>query len=540
VKIEDLLNEAGCNKYLGRMNKILRSFSVHLLSRLVAVILIFVGASNVLADVTLPALFSDHMVLQGGAAVPVWGWAEPGEEVTVTVQKQVRRAKADRNGKWMVTLGKLRSGTPVTFVVEGRNRIVVRDVLVGEVWLCSGQSNMEMAVDHCKDFEAEKSAANLPSLRMFTVARNSQAVAQTNCTGAWVICSPETMGKFSAVAYFFGREIQQRRHVPVGLIHSSWGGTSIEAWTSMAAQSHLAEFPIISERWRNVEGGIWDEAKAMAGYKAALEKWNSDVSKAKAEKKPLSREPQKPVNPRLDPNFPANLFNGMIAPLIPYRMQGAIWYQGENNAIASFPQLFGLQLRTMIKDWRGRWGYEFPFAWVQLPEWRESQKQPVQSTGWTTVREQMLKALDVPHTGMAVTLGLGDAKDIHPKNKQDVGKRLAGWALAEVYRDSTAVASGPLPGGAKIKGNEIIVSFKHTDGGLTSRGKELRGFVIASADRVWVRAEARIDGKRVIISHPGMEHPVAVRYAWADNPQFSLLNGAGIPASPFRTDDWKE
>lgn len=514
----------------------LPSACVRVLSRLAVAALICSGASNVLADVKLAGLFCDHMVLQQGAVVPVWGWANPGEDVTVTIQHEVRKAKADKDGKWMVKLRKLKTGEPETLVVEGKNRIVVHDVLIGEVWLCSGQSNMGMTVNQCKDFDAEKKAANLPLIRMFTVGRNSQAVVQTNCTGAWVICSPEDVGKFSATAYFFGREIHQHRQVPVGLINSSWGGTAIEAWTSVEAQSRLPEFSTISEKWKAAEKATWDEDKAMAGYNADLNKWKATVRKAKAEKKPSPRSPQKPVNPRLDQNFPANLFKGMIAPLVPYSIRGVVWYQGENNAISTFPQLYGLQLRTMIKDWRTRWGYDFPFAWVQLPEWLEPQKQPVESSGFATVRDGMLKTLDVPHTGMAVTLGLGDAKDIHPKDKQDVGKRLASWALADVYRDKAVVGWGPLPNGVKIKGNQIVISFKHADGGLVARGGSVVGFAIEGADHRWVRAEAKIDGNKVIVSHPEIEHPVAVRYAWANNPQFSLYNGAGLPATPFRTD----
>lgn len=518
----------------------MRAFRSHFFSRVFVAAWICAGVTHGWADVKLPALFSDHMVLQQGASVPVWGWAEPGEEITVTVQGQIRRAKAGNDGKWMVKFKKLKSGEPTTLVVEGKNRIVVQDVLVGEVWLCSGQSNMGMTVDQCKDFEEEKAAANLPSIRMFTVGRNSQAVPQTNCIGAWVICSPATVAKFSATAYFFGREIYQRRNVPVGLINSSWGGTAIEAWTSMEAQSRLPEFSTISEKWKPIAEGTWDERKATAEYKNALRRWKADVKKAKADNKALPRQPQKPVDPRLNQNFPANLFNGMIAPLIPYSFRGVVWYQGENNAIATFPQLYGLQLRTMIKDWRTRWGDDFPFVWVQLPEWRDAQKQPVESTGWTTVREQMLKTLDVPHTGMAVALGLGDAKDIHPKNKQDLGKRLASWALAEVYRDKNAVASGPLPKSVKLKGNEVIISFKHTERGLISQGASLKGFAICGADHRWFYADARIDGSKVIVSSAEVADPVAVRYAWADNPKFSLYNGAGLPASPFRTDNWPE
>lgn len=505
----------------------------------VVAMLLHFAPGNASADVRLPAIFSDHMVLQADASVPVWGWAAPGEEVTVTTGKQTRKTKANKDGKWMLKLGKLQSGTTTTLTVKGNNEITIKDVLIGEVWLGSGQSNMGMTVERSLNFEQEKAAAGFPSIRMFTVGRNSQPEPQTECQGSWVICSPETVGAFSATAYFFGRDIHQKTGVPVGLINSSWGGTAIEAWTSIEAQSKLPGFPTISEQWTKVTAVKWDEAKAMAAYEKQMANWKEQSKKAKATGKQPPRTPTKPVNPRLNQNHPANLFNGMINPIIPYAIRGVIWYQGENNAHRNISHFYGLQLKTLIHDWRTRWGYEFPFAWVQLPDFKEPQKEPVQSTGWTTVREEMLKSLEVPKTGMAITLGLGEAKDIHPRNKQDVGKRLAMWALAEVYKKKGVASSGPLPAKSKIKGDKVIVSFQHTDGGLTSNGP-LKGFAIAGADRKWIHAQAKIDGNKVIVSHPDLKQPVAVRYAWADNPDFSLYNGAGLPASPFRTDDWKD
>jgi sialate O-acetylesterase len=308
----------------------------------------------------------------------------------------------------------------------------------------------------------------------------------------------------------------------------------------METQSKLPEFPTISEQWKKVSGTQWDEANSLAAYEKQKSLWNEQSKKAKAAGKEPPRAPTKPANPRLNQNYPANLFNGMINPVIPYAIRGAIWYQGENNAHRDISRFYGLQLRTLIHDWRTRWGYDFPFAWVQLPDFKEPQKEAVESTGWTTVREEMLKTLKVPRTGMAVTLGLGEAKDIHPRNKQDVGKRLAMWALAEVYKKKGIASSGPLPGGIKIKGDKVIVSFKHTEGGLTGKGDALKGFAIAGADHKWMRAQAKIDGDKVVVFHPDLKQPTAVRYAWADNPEFSLYNGAGLPATPFRTDDWKE
>jgi sialate O-acetylesterase len=497
------------------------------------------AACGARADVRLPAIFSDHMVLQQDEACAVWGWADPGEEVTVTIAGQSKSTKAGNDGRWLVRLGKLKVGGPHTLTVKGKNSLVVSDVLVGEVWLGSGQSNMAMTVNRAKDYEQEQAAAKLPQLRMFTVERNPQPKPQADCKGRWVVCAPDTVGAFSATAYFFGRRLHQELKVPVGLINSSYGGTAVEAWTSLEAQSKLPEYKTIAEPWEKLTALPYDEAKALAAYDRQLAAHKEAVKKAKAAGKQTPRPPVRPVDPRLNQNHPANLFNGMIAPLIPYTIRGAVWYQGESNAGKPFAHLYGLQLATMIKDWRARWGDEFPFAWVQLPDYRAPQKDPVENSGWTTVREEMLKTLKLPRTGMAITLGLGEANDIHPKNKQDVGVRLAMWALAEVYGKKGVASSGPLLAGHKVRGSEVWLSFKHTDGGLKVPGGDLKGFAIAGEDRRWVRATARVEGDKVVVFSPAVKQPVAVRYAWADNPEFSLFNGAGLPAAPFRTDDWK-
>jgi sialate O-acetylesterase len=496
-------------------------------------------AQTALADVKLPAIFSDHMVLQQETTVPVWGWAEPGEEVTVSIAGQSQSTKAGAAGKWSVKLARLKVGDTLTLTVKGRNTITVQDVLVGEVWLCSGQSNMAMTVNRAKDFDQEKSAANFPKLRMFFEQSAAATEPKEQGRGVWQVCSPETVGNFSATAYFFGREVHQKLGVPVGIINSSVGGTAIEAWTSWDAQKGKAELkqPVF-DRWEKMQAD-WTPEKAAAAYEKQLAAYKLAVAKAKAGGKPEPRAPRKQVEPRLDGNHPANLYNGKISPLIPYAIRGAIWYQGESNA--GIGQLYRLQLTTMIKDWRARWGYDFPFAWVQLPDFHAAQKEPVEDTGWVHVREGMLQTLSLPRTGMAITLGLGEAGDIHPKNKQDVGRRLAFWALGDVYKQKGVAISGPLPDGHKIRGNEVTLSFTHTDGGLViaQGGGELKGFAIAGADKKWVKAAAKILGDKVVVSSPEVARPAAVRYAWADNPEFSLYNGAGLPATPFRTDDWK-
>ena len=493
------------------------------------------------ADVKLPAIISDHMVLQAGLPAPIWGWADPGEKVTVTVGGQTQTAVADALGKWKVTLENLKTNAePQTLVVAGKNQLQINDVLVGEVWLGSGQSNMAMLVRSCLEYDKEQAAAKHPTLRMFTVARNSQLKPVDDCQGEWVVCSPETVGAFSATAYFFGRDLQAALKVPVGLINSSWGGTKIEAWTSIPAQEKLAAYPLIQAHWDALKAKPWDQAKEDAKYQTALAQWKIEVAAAKKAGKPQPRGLQPPVEPRLQQNHPGNLFNGMIEPLIPYAFRGAIWYQGEGNSAQLWKEAYGDQLRTLIAEWRLRFGHDFPFAWVQLPDFKAPQQNPVEATQtWPIIREQMLKTLAVPKTGMAVALGLGEEKDIHPKNKQGIGFRLSRWALHDVYQQE-GPAGGPLPVEHRLSGDGIVVTFKNTDGGLKSRdGGPLKGFAIAGPDLKFVWAKAEIQGNTVHVSSPDVKQPIAVRYAWADNPIWSLENGAGLPATPFRTDDIK-
>jgi hypothetical protein len=490
------------------------------------------------AAVRLPALFSDHMVLQREAAIPVWGWADPGEKITVSIAGRSQATTADPKGKWSVKLDPLNAKEPATLTVTGTNTLTVADVLVGEVWLASGQSNMQMAVNGVNNAQGEIAAATFPQIRMFTVARLTAITPQEECGGKWVVCSPETVGQFSAAAYFFGRELHQTQHTPVGLINASWGGTAIEGWTSMPVQQAKRELAPVLEAWRQKTAVPFDEAQAMNRYEKQTEVWKNQVEKAKAAGKKPPQAPKKPVDPRLQPNHPANLFNGMIAPLIPYAIRGGIWYQGESNSNGQFAKLYATQLPLLIQDWRHRWGQgQFPFAWVQLPNFKKPSMDPGAPSGWAVVREGMLRTLAVPHTGMAITIDVGDAANIHPKDKQTVGKRLARWARATVYGEKIP-SSGPLPAGHKINGAEIAISFTHADHGLAAKDGELKGFAIAGADQKWVVAKARIAGDTVIVSSLEVPAPTAVRYAWADNPDCNLTNGAGLPASPFRTDDW--
>ena len=491
----------------------------------------------ILAKVTLPSIFSDHMVLQRGMPVPIWGWADPGEQITLSIAGQIKTTTADEDGKWVVKLNPLSDHSQLSLTVKGRNTVVIEDVLVGEVWLAAGQSNMQLSVNDVTNAWKEKVTANFPQIRMFTVSRHPAVTPQTNCDGQWVICSPKTVGNFSAAAYFFARELHQNLEEPVGMIHASWGATPIETWTSMPRMEG-PEFEPVFKPWQEKMRVPYDASLAEQQYVKALTIWTNRAEVLKSHGKNVPPPPKLMGDPRLDKNYPANLFNGMIAPIIGYAIRGAIWYQGENNAGSDFPQLYSVQLPLLIQDWRKRWDEgDFPFAWVQLPNFQAGKNQR-SDNNWSLVREAMLRTLSETNTGMAITIDVGDPKNIHPKNKQAVGHRLALWALAKVYGKNLPY-SGPLPAGQTVEGNKMILSFVHTDGGLVVHGAELKGFVIAGADHQWVKAIAEIQGDHVIVSSPEVQLPLAVRYGWASNPDCNLFNGAGLPASPFRTDDWK-
>lgn len=491
-----------------------------------------IAAPTARADVKLPAIFSDHMVLQQSQEVPVWGWAEPGEKVTVAVAGKMKEATAGADGKWTVRLPQLAAGGPHVMLVTGKNTLKVQDVLVGEVWLGSGQSNMAMTVNRAKDFEQEKAAAKYPNIRLFKTTSRSAATAQADCTGQWELCSPDTIAGFSATAYFFGRSIHETLNVPVGLIVSAVGGTPIEAWIDAKAQRSLPELDgYFAAHDKSIAD--FDPVKSKAQYDRALAQWEERVAAAKAAKQKSPKKPQDPATVFQRKADIGGLFNGMVAPLVPYAIRGVLWYQGEANSTPEKAHFYQHQLPLLVRDWRSRWGQEFPVAWVQLPNFTRP------GDGWMIVREGMLKSLKVPKTGMAITIDIGDPRDIHPTNKQDVGKRLAMWALAEVYGRSDIAASGPILARHQSRGHEIVLNFLYKNGGLVAKGDTvLRGFSIAGANKEWLPAQARIVGDQIVVSHPDISQPVALRYAWQDNPDANLYNGAGLPASPFRTDDW--
>lgn len=649
-----------------------------------AAVLMFVFAGPAHAEVRLPAIIGDNMVLQRGMKARIWGTSDPREKVTVIFEKTSLHTVADTRGHWEVWLPPLEAGGPFELTIKGANVLTVKNILVGEVWLCSGQSNMEWPLVNTLDGADAVKNANHPQIRLFTVAKQTSVSPLTDVEGRWVVTTPEEAAHFSAVGYFFGRELHQQLKVPVGLIDSSWGGTPAEAWTSHEAlvsapalrpileryQSSLTAPPQTKEtyaralaEWEEknlhldpgnkgeasgyadpatltadwskidlpnqietagmlIDGAVWfrrvvEVPESWSGKDLVLNltpiddhdityfngtkigstgretpnsymvprkyvvpgslvhsgpnviairvfdsageggfsrggamsigptgSGESDVISLRGTwdyKVELALEPKRPdwsIRPEAigvsNQNNPSNLYNAMIAPLVPFAIRGVIWYQGESNAGRAY------QYRTlfpvMIRDWRKAWGRNFPFYFVQLANWRARKTEPGESD-WAELREAQLMTLTEPQTGMAVTIDIGDENDIHPRNKLDVGRRLAAWALSKTYGRSV-IASGPLFDRFSIEDNKVVIRFKHAGGLKTFDGGPVKGFAIAGADRRFVWAEARIEGETVVVSSPSVPRPVAVRYAWADNPIGNLHNKAGLPASPFRTDDW--
>ncbi len=476
------------------------------------------AANAARADVKLPALVSDGMVLQQGINVPLWGWADEGESVTVEFQGQKVSTTA-KDGKWMVRLKPLKAGGPFTLTVSGKNRIELKNVLIGEVWVCGGQSNMQWRLNQSDNAEAEIAGAKYPMIRLFTVPRAEVDAPLTDVKAGWKECSPETAAEFSAVGYYFGRDLQKARNMPVGLINNAVGGSPAESWTSAVALNADAEYKQFHAEY----------PERMERYENALAKYKEDAEKAKAENKPVPRAPGKPW-------MPSGLYNGMLAPLVPYAIKGVIWYQGETNATRAYQ--YRRLFPTMISNWRALFGQgDFPFLFVQLAAFGPN-SQKLGESDWAELREAQLMTLSTsPKTGMALAIDVGTYDDIHPRNKQPVGVRLALAARAVAYGEKI-VHSGPVYQSMKIEGEKAVLNFKHTGGGLEARSGELNGFIIAGDDQVWREARAEIKGDRVIVSSPEVAKPVAVRYAWAKYPTCNLYNREGLPATPFRTDDW--
>ncbi|TWT79439.1 hypothetical protein CA13_08400 [Planctomycetes bacterium CA13] len=480
-------------------------------------------------EAKLAQVFSDHMVLQREKPIPVWGWGGKGDHVNVEFAEQKKGTTVDTHGKWMVELDPLPANAePSELVVTFPDgaAVTIHDVLVGEVWLGSGQSNMQMTVSAAKDFETEQAAAALPLIRMFKEVSKAEKEPNLDASGEWLVCSPKTVGSFSATLFFFGRELHRELNVPVGLINSSVGGTPIESWIAAESQRQHPQLRSTLEPTRAVAP---TEEQLKANYAKALQNWEKRLAKAKAEGKKAPKKPKDPLVTLARKGKAGQLFNGKISPLVPYAVRGALWYQGEANSHPGKGFAYQYQLPLLVSDWRARWGDEFPFAWVQLPNYNRP------GEDWSLVQEAMLRTLRLPKTGMAITVDIGEPTNIHPKNKQEVGRRLSLWALGDVYGNEVEATSGPLPTGHQIRGSNVILSFSHTNGGLKAKGGDLKGFEIVGEDNKWVAADARIEGSKVSVSSPSVAKPIAVRYAWAPNPDCNLYNGAGLPASPFRT-----
>ncbi len=504
------------------------------------------------ADVKLHNLFTDHMVLQRDIAVPVWGWADDGEQVTVEFRGKKVSTTA-KGGKWMVKLGKLKAGGPDELKVSGKNSITLADVLVGEVWLASGQSNMEWSMRNSFQPFGDILAANNPKLRLFTVPKLKADEPVKDVVSAWKETSPSSVSNFSAVAYYFGLKLQKDLGVPVGLIHTSWGGSPAEVWMSDAVLTGNSEYK------RDIVDAYVAQMVKLAESTA---QWEKEQAQAKADGKPFTK--RKPGGGWK----PSELYNGMIAPLIPYAIKGAIWYQGESNAgrAHQYRSLFV----DMVKNWRNDWAQgDFTFLQVQLAPFMPVKDEPADST-WAELREAQIHATKVlPKVGAVSILDYGDPKDIHPTWKRPVGNRLALAARGIAYGEKFTW-SGPEYRSGKVKGDKVVLSFNFTGDGLFGAGSRsdnvpspktsdgvtlnynlakgwinspLTGFAIAGEDRKFVWAKAEIEGDKVVVSSPLVPKPVAVRYGWADCPVVNLycspgFQQAGLPASPFRTDNW--
>jgi sialate O-acetylesterase len=533
-------------------------------------------STSAMADVRLAKIFGDHMVLQREQTVPVWGWADPGEAVTISFAGQTKTATADAAGKWTVQLDSMKANaTGQDLSVKGvKSSAAAKDVLVGEVWVCGGQSNMRFPVfaAHNADEVLPKSADD--QIRSFNVSMVTSSEPLTDVGGAWKASAPDTTKDFSAVGYFFAKELREKLNCPVGFINASWGGTPIKTWISLPGlqanppiAKQLKEWDTAVEQYKKVQADPSIEAKYRedlkkwqqevdAPFKAVIKAYNDDKAAGKpvGEKpKPPTPEPQNPnpmgmPSPSARPSTPTVSFNGMIAPLAGLGMRGVLWYQGEANGSG------GLEYRTwfprLIQDWRTHWKQEFPFLFVQIPM-SGVDKTPVATSGMAWLREAQAMALTLPKTSMAVTIDIGDPNDAHPGDKTDVGHRLALLARRDVYGE-TLVASGPVYSSLSIEGSKARVRFKEVGTGLTpgqapwmAKGVQplptdkLIGFFVAGEDRKWEEAEAVIDGDSVVLSSPAVTKPVAVRYGWASSPRCNLYNREGLPAAPFRTDDWE-
>jgi sialate O-acetylesterase len=501
---------------------------LHLLIRLLAVITIAPLCASAAEPLSLSSLFTDNAVLQRDLAVPIWGRAEPGSEITVQFAGQEKQATADKSGRWKLQLDSLKASVEERTLTakSGKEAVSIKNVLVGEVWVCSGQSNMAFGLSGSVNGAAAIEAAGDKHLRLFAASAKAVDEPQESIGGTWGVDSPQTAARFSAVAYYFGKALRAKLGVPIGLIKSAVGGTVAEAWTARGdLESNPTLKPMLDQQQQRIDA----YTKQLEAYKKRepelLKRYEAALKKAKAAKQRLPRKPRPPVHPSQNKNRPTGLYNGSIAPLQPYAIQGAIWYQGESNSSR------GEQYRTlfpaMIASWRKAWGQgDFPFLFVQItphrgmsPEVREAQRVTTETT---------------QNTAMAVTVDIGHATDIHPKQKKPIGDRLALAARALAYGEEIEF-SGPTYDSMSVDGNNVTLNFKHLGGGLVAQGGPLKGFVIYNKDKE-AAATAKIDGDTIVVTSDEVSNPIGVRYGWTNVPDVNLYNKAGLPASPFQTD----
>jgi len=499
------------------------------------------------AEVKLPAVVGDHMVVQQDTPVSIWGWAAKNEQVTVRLAGQEKKARASADGKWRVVFDPLKAGGPaLEMTVRGEKGpdIVVKDILVGEVWLCSGQSNMEWPLSSIASPTPEILRADHPNLRLFLVPKHTSDRPKEDVQAKWTVCTPETARPFSAIAYYYGLELHKKLGVPVGLIESAWGGTDIEPWTPPAGFAAIPETkPLLDKQLAKYGDYRKDLEKAVPVWDA----WLHDVQKALKAKSEIPVEPANgdfPVSPYDNPQAPTTLYNGMIHALTPFAIRGAIWYQGENNRNDGL--FYEKKMEALIRGWREVWKLgDFPFYYVQIAPFnygydRDTKGSPVLDLmRLPLLWEAQANVLRLPNTGMAVVTDIADLGDIHPRNKKDVGARLALWARAKTYGEKDLVYSGPMYKSMTIEGNQAKVTFDHAGGGLmTNDGQPPTWFEIASDDHIFYRAEAEISGDKVVVRSPRVAAPKAVRFGWSQLATPNLANKEGLPASPFRTDNW--
>ncbi|MCL5019293.1 MAG: sialate O-acetylesterase [Patescibacteria group bacterium] len=532
---------------------------------ILSLLLLVLTTSPAVAAVKLPAVISDNMVLQRNTSIPVWGTADQGEIVTVTFGNQKATTTTGNDGKWMVKLDRMDAGGPYEMTVSGTNTITIRNILIGEVWICSGQSNMERPVKEALNADREIAESDYPEIRFLSVPWTladkpldditvgkvpelykklpdpDRWINRLEGPVAWISCNPKAVENFSAAGYFFGRELHKKLNVPVGLIQATWDGSSISGWTSLPTLRSYKEAEPILNRWGQA---FLYYPWAKEEYEKRIADWQQSAKKAELEGKTVL---PKPWIPPLGPEHhhrPSGLYNGMIAPLIPFAIKGVIWYQGEADAPQGY--LYRTLFPAMIRDWRESWGQgDFPFLYAQLANFNSNvhlyrQEIPSEPSDdyWAELREAQLMTLALPKTGMAVTIDIGEADNIHPRNKQEVGYRLALAAQAVAY-NRNVIYSGPAYESMNVENGKVRISFKHIGSGLIAKdGEPLKGFAIAGRDRKFVWAEAKIEGNEVVVWSDKVSNPIAVRYAWACNPACNLYNKEGLPASPFRTDNW--